>query len=1037
VPRFFRALALFCTIAASGCGAGHHTVVYDRRGLSIDGRSTPISAAQFHYWQLPAPSLWPAAFRRMRADGYDAVATDLYWGYHSSRPGAYDFSGIRDLDVLFDDAAREHLYVLVRSGPYIDGDANASGLPGWMLSHAAPRSVLRKRYALESCEWFQHIDPIVARHQLTDGRGTIVLDQIDDRAASRTRLQRQARLDGVTVPFASLVFADPYAGMPWGWTSRPSSRGWYVAPADARVATAGIHLPEITGWRTHTDDDEAAAAFNDRAWPQLLPNRAFDSDDGSIVGASLGRGASNRFFGVDDYGFHHGAVWYRGHFVASGRERAFALKGIAGRSGAWGVWLNGSYLGNTIAPSDGLTQSTFPIVANKLRPGRDNLLSVLFENAGHETDPNRDSASAPPRGMLQAALSPHATSIAWQILGNGEYNVDSQRGPLDAGGLAGEIAGWQSPSLFDRSWRTTMLPASTIRPGVAWYRTRVRIDVPVPSGTLLALRIQDLSYRDYRASIFFNGWMVAHVTGAAGPVQIVPLPPGIASNPGENTIAIAVWNLSGKKGLGRVSLTTARAFDKARVPLPDLPVVESRDGVARLRLTASSGRFGEPRLAGFGAVSPTIRVRAGDAIDIELHNELPRSSETANAVDLHFHGLNVSPNRPGDDVLMSLAPPGGSLHYRFVVPASQPPGLYWYHPHSHGETYWQVTSGMSGAIVVDGRSERIPQLRGMRQRIAIVRDVQNHPGIMSIPWYARKMTPRGAGIDPDDAPGPNESCLPEPAMHLTLNDVATPYVSIASGERQLFRIVNASAGRVLDLAVDNERIGVVGVDGYPVAAYPGNPEVVWMTHAVVPPAGRLEFIVTGQQSPAVLQTRCYDSGSGGDRDPAAVLAVLTPATIPLSTASALDANHVGPQTRATALSVEAPVRKRTIHLSEDANGFYIDGRAFSMQDPPAIVAHAGTLEEWTFVNDTDEVHDMHVHQVHFVVESTDGTATYPRFWRDTVLVPPRHRTNGRIISGKVRVLVDFRDPAIRGTFVVHCHMLDHEDGGMMALVRVV
>ncbi len=1034
MPRFFRALALFCALAVPGCAATHHTIVYDQRGLSIDGQATPLSVAQFHYWQLPAPALWPNVFKRIRADGYNAVAVDLYWGYHSSRPGAYDFSGVRDLDALFDDAAREHVYVVVRSGPYIDGDANASGLPGWILSHAAARSVLRKRYALESREWFQRIDPIVARHQLTDGHGTIVLDQIDDRAASRAQLQWQARHDGVTVPMSALVFSDPYAGMLWGWTSTPSSRGSYVSPADA----AGVHLPEITSWRARTDDDEIATTFNDRAWPQLLPNRAFDSDDGSVIGAPVGRGAPNRFFGVDDYGFHHGAVWYRGHFVASGRERAFALTGIAGRSGAWGVWLNGSYLGNTIASSDGTTRSQFPIVASQLRPGRDNLLSLLFENAGRESDPNRDSSGTLPHGMLQAALLPHATSIAWQILGNGEYNVDPQRGPLDAGGLAGEIAGWQDPPFVDRSWRTTTLPAPAGRAGVTWYRTRIRSDVPLPAGTLLALRIQDLSYRDYRASIFFNGWMVAHVTGAAGPVQIVPLPPGVVSNPGTNAIAVAVWNLSGKKSLGQISLTTVRAFDKVHEPLPDLPVVESRDGVARLQLTASGGRFGAlPRLVGFGNVAPTIRVRPGDAIDVELRNQLARSAETANAVDLHFHGLNVTPDKPGDDVLMSLAPPGGKLHYRFVVPASQPPGLYWYHPHSHGETYWQVTSGMSGAIVVDGLDERISQLRNLHQRIAIVRDVQNRPDIMSIPWYARKMTPKGAGIDPDDAPGPNESCLPEPTMHLTLNGVATPYVSIASGERQLFRIVNASAGRVLDLAVDNQRIGVVGIDGYPVNTYPGNPDVMWVAHAVVPPAGRLEFIVTGQQSPAVLQTRCYDSGPGGDRDPAAVLAVLTPVDSPSATASELDANRANPQPHAATVSVEAPAKKRTIDLTEDANGFYIDGHAFSMDGRPAIVARAGTLEEWTFVNETGEVHDMHVHQVHFVVESTDGKPVYPRLWRDTVLVPPRHKTGGRTIPGTTRVLIDFRSPGIRGTFVVHCHMLDHEDGGMMALVRVI
>jgi FtsP/CotA-like multicopper oxidase with cupredoxin domain len=975
-------------------------------------------------------------FQRIRNDGYNAVAIDLFWGYHSSRPGAYDFSGVRDLDALFDDAAREHLYVVVRSGPYIDGAADASGLPDWMLSHAAPRAVLRKRYALESREWFQHIDPIVARHQLTDGRGTIVLDQIDDRAASALRLARQARSDGISLPMSSLVFADPYARTIWGWTGTPPIAGDGTS-ADSPIASADIHLPEINGWRRHSDDDETQAAFNDHAWPQLIANRAFDSDDGSHIGAPIARGSSNKFFGLDDYGFHHGAVWYRGHFVASGHERSFTLTGIAGRSGAWGVWLNGSYLGNTIASSNGIAHSTFRIDGNRLRPGRDNLLSVLFENAGHETDPNRDSSGTPPRGMLQAALLPHAAPIAWQLLGNGEYNVDQERGPLDTGGLAGEIAGWQNPSFPDASWRATTLPAPAGHPGVVWYRTRVRTDIPLPAGTLLALRIQDLSYRDYRASIFVNGWMLAHATGASGSDQVVPLPAGVANDPGENTIAVAVWNLSGKRSLGRISLTTVRAFDKPHASLPDLPVVESQNGVARLQLTATQGPFGAPHLVALGEVAPTIRVRPGDAIDVDLRNELPRSTETANAVDLHFHGLNVTPNKPGDDVLMSLAPPGGSLHYRFVVPASQPPGLYWYHPHSHGETYWQVTSGMSGAIVVDGISERVPQLRDLRQRVALVRDVQNRPDIMSIPWYARKMTPKGIGIDPDDAPGPNESCLPEPTMHLTLNGVATPYVSIANGERQLFGIVNATAGRVLDLAIDNERIGVVAVDGYPVGTYPGNPDVIWMTHAVVPPAGRLEFIVTGQQSPAALQTRCYDSGSGGDRDPAATLAVLTAENTTSRTRPAFDADRSDPHGGTPTIAVAAPATKRSIYLSEDANGFYIDGRAFSMEVRPLIVARAGTFEEWTFVNDTDEVHDMHVHQVHFVVESSDGKPATSRFWRDTVLVPPRHRTGSRMVPGAVRVLVDFRDPGIRGTFVVHCHMLDHEDGGMMALVRVI
>jgi FtsP/CotA-like multicopper oxidase with cupredoxin domain len=108
-----------------------------------------------------------------------------------------------------------------------------------------------------------------------------------------------------------------------------------------------------------------------------------------------------------------------------------------------------------------------------------------------------------------------------------------------------------------------------------------------------------------------------------------------------------------------------------------------------------------------------------------------------------------------------------------------------------------------------------------------------------------------------------------------------------------------------------------------------------------------------------------------------------------------------------------------------------------MGGPPAIVARSGTVERWTFVNDTDEVHDFHIHQVHFVAESIDGVALRNRMWADTVNVPARrHLRGGRTAPGRVVLAIDFRDPVVRGTFVYHCHILDHGDQGMMALIRV-
>jgi FtsP/CotA-like multicopper oxidase with cupredoxin domain len=385
---------------------------------------------------------------------------------------------------------------------------------------------------------------------------------------------------------------------------------------------------------------------------------------------------------------------------------------------------------------------------------------------------------------------------------------------------------------------------------------------------------------------------------------------------------------------------------------------------------------------------------------------------------------------------MTLARPGASLHYVVHVLKSQQPGMYWYHPHAHGETYWQVTSGMAGAIIVEGLKDRVPSLAAMHEQIVVVRDVQETPNILVIPWYARKMTRATYAPDADDNAGPNRACLPEVGLHLTVNDSEQPAIEIAPGERQLFRVLNASASRVLDLAIDNERLGIVAIDGYPVGAYPGNPAIVWTDHVIVPPAGRAEFVATGQSGPTLLRSRCYDSGPAGDRDPQAVLAILRPAN-PTAEASVGVRTSMAANSRDATIFPATPAVRRTVTLTENATGFFIDGRAFSMGAPPAIVARSGTLEEWTIRNDTDEVHDFHIHQVHFLVESLDGARIKPRTWRDTVLVPARRDAGGRRISGTAKILVDFRNPAIRGTFVFHCHMLDHEDGGMMATIKVI
>jgi FtsP/CotA-like multicopper oxidase with cupredoxin domain len=134
----------------------------------------------------------------------------------------------------------------------------------------------------------------------------------------------------------------------------------------------------------------------------------------------------------------------------------------------------------------------------------------------------------------------------------------------------------------------------------------------------------------------------------------------------------------------------------------------------------------------------------------------------------------------------------------------------------------------------------------------------------------------------------------------------------------------------------------------------------------------------------------------------------------------------------------APAVQRTIRFTEDDNGFYLDGKQYDPAGPPTVTARSGTVEEWTLENDSDEVHDFHIHQAHFIVESVNGVAQANPHWVDTVnLTPQGTGVQGQVHGSQTKVLIDFRDPAIRGTFLYHCHILDHEDGGMMAKIVVL
>jgi suppressor of ftsI len=463
------------------------------------------------------------------------------------------------------------------------------------------------------------------------------------------------------------------------------------------------------------------------------------------------------------------------------------------------------------------------------------------------------------------------------------------------------------------------------------------------------------------------------------------------------------------------------------VSLPDAPVVRSRGGMAAMTLTATRGQSGRDAFV-FDErdVAPTIRVAPGDTLKIRYVNALPVVPETAprngqmNMTNLHFHGVSVSPERPQDDVLDMIAMPGEALDYALSIPRDHLPGLHWYHAHPHGESHRQVLDGMSGALIIEGIEAYAPGVRTLRERVLLIRelDIEHNPGAPAL----------RATVDVErTACGENHD---EVDRLFTVNGVLRPEIAMRPGERQFWRIVNAGADRYVDIEVPNQRFEIVAYDGLPVAYHDPGHSPRRVDHVLLPPAGRVEAVVTAPDrgGRSVIRTRCVDTGPDGDPNPGMILADI----------ASTDTAPAGPPELARVATAKPPAfnlvdvlrMKRepprfTAVFSEDDKGFYINGQKYSADAQPMVRAKIGGYEHWRIVNNSREIHPMHIHQVHFLpFLENDRPFTDPH-WLDTVNVP---------VGGSVDVIVDLTNPIIRGMSLFHCHLLNHEDKGMMAKV---
>jgi suppressor of ftsI len=488
---------------------------------------------------------------------------------------------------------------------------------------------------------------------------------------------------------------------------------------------------------------------------------------------------------------------------------------------------------------------------------------------------------------------------------------------------------------------------------------------------------------------------------------------------------------------------------KAGLPFREPPVLRSSHGRLRGTLVAQTGPIevsgirvenaqsyalaGQQR----GLLGPTLHARPGDLVDLVLDNELVQPQPvpgTAGAdlaqpmahgecghdttiapgepqpTNFHFHGLHVTPRNHkvgdvtyyGDNVVVCLRP--GERHIRFRIPRNHDLGAFWYHAHLHGLTDDQVYRGLAGLLTIGDARRYLPtRFARVRTHYLSLKDIQV------------QLSGGGLAI-PTDHDWAHQT-------HRTVNGLVDPKLTMRPGETQLWHVGNSSSALWYRIALvdGNKR------DPFTVVSQDANPMIVPQrtTSVLIGPGHRVDILVRAPRSGSqILKTLAFNQGRlifGED-----VLATIDVAGAP--------APDIDPPGRSGTLPAFPSTRgpKRTWKFSIKGAGvaFLINGKQFN---PRRIDAQPrlGTTERWVLINKSSEWHPIHIHQDDYRVVSVNRKRVMVRSDQDVVPLPPQR--NG--VDGRVELDMPFQDYS--GRYVMHCHILDHEDGGMMAQIKVL
>ncbi len=482
-------------------------------------------------------------------------------------------------------------------------------------------------------------------------------------------------------------------------------------------------------------------------------------------------------------------------------------------------------------------------------------------------------------------------------------------------------------------------------------------------------------------------------------------------------------------------------------------------------------------------LSITLRVRPGDTMNVVMTNNLPPQSPAPttcvsppaccganascdpacatyvtcvntptdfNTTNLHTHGLHVSPAGVADNVFVAI-PPGQAFKYEIKIPRNHPAGTYWYHAHVHGATTVQVASGMLGMLIVEGDIDEVPEIKAAKEQVLVLQQPQYAVDSSGVGTIEPTQTSTFAGT----FGGTSWQDSPAPAM---VSGKVQPTYHMRPGEVQRFRLLNASFGQGIGVQI-REKGADSGASEPPL-------KVMYRFARDGITTGRLDNLDTITMYPGYRE----DTLVKAPDMPGTYVLYDSLAAAPTTCATPPCTAYVSHTNLATIVVEGEPVsmalpsvevllklkpyrdvaegevmkkRSMTFNLgvppgaSAKAYQVGVDGPATSFNpDATPLQVPLGSVEEWSLCATGGGGHPFHIHTNPFQVMNEPGALGQD--WKDTYQVPSATGTPTPTCpdpSSQVTIRTRFRDYI--GTFVLHCHILDHEDQGMMQEVEVV